>query len=55
MFDLGHYHVPQLIAAALLVGGAFLTAECHEYWQFLLCQGIVIGVRLVLCSETALL
>ncbi|KAF8606219.1 MFS general substrate transporter [Ceratobasidium sp. AG-I] len=44
LFDLGHYHIPQFIAATFVIIGAFLTAECHEYWQFLLCQGIVIGL-----------
>ncbi|ELU44177.1 monocarboxylate permease [Rhizoctonia solani AG-1 IA] len=44
LFDLGHYRVPQIFAAALLIIGTFLAAECHEYWQFLLCQGIAVGV-----------
>ncbi|KAF8674068.1 Monocarboxylate [Rhizoctonia solani] len=44
LFDLGHYRVPQLVAAALLIIGTFLAAECHEYWQFLLCQGIAVGL-----------
>ncbi|KAG8729949.1 hypothetical protein FRC11_007684 [Ceratobasidium sp. 423] len=44
LFDLGHYRVPQLFAAVLLITGTFLAAECHEYWQFLLCQGIAIGL-----------
>ncbi|CUA69039.1 putative transporter MCH4 [Saccharomyces cerevisiae S288c] [Rhizoctonia solani] len=44
LFDLGHYRIPQLFAAALLIIGTFLAAECHEYWQFLLCQGIAIGL-----------
>ncbi|CAE6414885.1 unnamed protein product [Rhizoctonia solani] len=44
LFDLGHYRIPQLCAAVLLIIGTFLAAECHEYWQFLLCQGIAIGL-----------
>ncbi|CAE6453928.1 unnamed protein product [Rhizoctonia solani] len=44
LFDLGYYRAPQMSAAALLVIGTFLAAECHEYWQFLLCQGIAIGL-----------
>lgn len=44
LFDLGYYRAPQLMAAALLIVGTFLAAECKEYWQFLLCQGIAIGV-----------
>ena len=23
----------------------FLIAECKKYWQFILCQGILLGVR----------
>ncbi|CAE6506567.1 unnamed protein product, partial [Rhizoctonia solani] len=44
LFDLGYYRAPQVSAAVLLVIGTFLTAECREYWQFLLCQGIAIGL-----------
>ncbi|KAH7341378.1 MFS general substrate transporter [Rhizoctonia solani] len=44
MFDLGYYRGPQLIAAAVFVAGTFLTAECREYWQFLLCQGFAVGL-----------
>ncbi|KAF8753498.1 Monocarboxylate [Rhizoctonia solani] len=25
-------------------GGTFLTAECKEYWQFLICQGVGVGL-----------
>jgi MCP family monocarboxylic acid transporter-like MFS transporter 10 len=28
----------------ILVGATFVTAECKEYWQFLLVQGFVIGL-----------
>ncbi|KAJ7072762.1 major facilitator superfamily domain-containing protein [Mycena amicta] len=31
-------------ASALLVVATFLTAECKEYWQFLLCQGFAVGL-----------
>ncbi|CUA69038.1 Monocarboxylate transporter 7 [Rhizoctonia solani] len=44
MFDLGYFRGPQLAAAALFVAGTLLTAECKEYWQFLLCQGIAVGI-----------
>ncbi|KAL5634566.1 hypothetical protein ACGC1H_002568 [Rhizoctonia solani] len=44
MFDLGYFRGPQLAAAALFIAGSFLTAECKEYWQFLLCQGFTVGI-----------
>ncbi|KAG9119730.1 hypothetical protein FRC07_005101, partial [Ceratobasidium sp. 392] len=44
LFDLGHYRIPQISATVLLILAAFLTAECKEYWQFLLCQGVTIGL-----------
>ncbi|CAE6449174.1 unnamed protein product [Rhizoctonia solani] len=44
MFDLGYFRGPQLAAAALFVAGTLLTAECKEYWQFLLCQGFAVGI-----------
>jgi MFS transporter, MCT family, solute carrier family 16 (monocarboxylic acid transporters), member 10 len=52
LLDMGHHKLPQGLAAVLLIVCAFLTAECKEYWQFLLCQGIGMGVRNLnrLCS-----
>ncbi|KAJ1307955.1 hypothetical protein OPQ81_002032 [Rhizoctonia solani] len=44
MFDLGYFRGPQLAAASLFITGTFLTAECKEYWQFLLCQGLAVGL-----------
>ncbi|KAN0116615.1 MFS general substrate transporter [Russula decolorans] len=44
LFDTGHLHVPLLIASVNLVLCTLLIAECHEYWQFLLCQGFGVGV-----------
>ncbi|KAG8695870.1 hypothetical protein FRC11_001143, partial [Ceratobasidium sp. 423] len=44
MFDLGYFRGPQIAAASLFVVGTFLTAECKEYWQFLLCQGLAVGL-----------
>lgn len=43
LFDLGYFRSVFLTSSALLVIATFLVAECKEYWQFLLCQGIVIG------------
>ncbi|KAF8065358.1 major facilitator superfamily domain-containing protein [Lyophyllum atratum] len=44
LFDLGYFRTIFLTSSALLVTATFLVAECKEYWQFLLCQGIVIGL-----------
>jgi hypothetical protein len=44
LFDLGYFRIPQITASVVLVGGTFLTAECKEYWQFLICQGVGVGV-----------
>ncbi len=44
MFDLGYFRLPLFASSVLFVVCMFLTAECKEYWQFLLCQGFGIGV-----------
>ncbi|KAI1786161.1 MFS general substrate transporter [Ganoderma leucocontextum] len=44
LFDLGYLRLPVLMASALLVVCMFLTAECTQYWQFLLCQGFGVGL-----------
>lgn len=44
MFDLGYFKGPYLAASILLVTATFLIAQCKEYWQFLLCQGIAVGL-----------
>ncbi|CAE6424726.1 unnamed protein product [Rhizoctonia solani] len=43
LFDLGYFRIPQITASVVLVVGTFLTAECKEYWQFLICQGVCVG------------
>jgi hypothetical protein len=47
MFDVGHLHIPLIIASINLVICTFLIAECHKYWHFLLCQGFGVGVSAV--------
>ncbi|PIL26828.1 MFS general substrate transporter [Ganoderma sinense ZZ0214-1] len=44
LFDRGHLRVPVFVASAVFVLCMFLTAECTEYWQFLLCQGVGMGL-----------
>ncbi|KAF9242043.1 MFS general substrate transporter [Melanogaster broomeanus] len=44
LFDLGYFKVPYFAASCLLVFSNFIIAECTKYWQFLLAQGIGIGL-----------
>ncbi|KAJ3801976.1 MFS general substrate transporter [Lentinula aff. detonsa] len=46
-FDLGYFRVMLHSCSILLVLATLLTAQCHQYWQFLLCQGISESVILV--------
>ncbi len=47
LFDLGYDRSLMLASSALLVCASFLVAECKVYWQFLLCQGIAVGVSIL--------
>ncbi|KAG8976910.1 hypothetical protein FRC05_002847 [Tulasnella sp. 425] len=44
LFDIGFFHPMLMSASCLLVLVTFLVAECHQFWQFMLVQGIVTGV-----------
>ncbi|OCH88815.1 MFS general substrate transporter [Obba rivulosa] len=44
LFDMGIFKTTIISASALLVLATFLTAQCTEYWQFVLCQGITVGL-----------
>lgn len=44
LFDIGHFKIPFFVASCLLVAATFLVPLCTEYWHFLLCQGIAVGV-----------
>ena len=44
LLDRGYLRLPVLVASVVFVICMFLTAECTQYWQFLLCQGFGIGV-----------
>ncbi|KAH9941439.1 MFS general substrate transporter [Amylocystis lapponica] len=44
LFDMGHFKVPLACASALLIAATFLIAECTEFWQFVLCQGLAVGI-----------
>ncbi|CCM00597.1 uncharacterized protein FIBRA_02633 [Fibroporia radiculosa] len=43
LFDIGYFKLPVSIAAAVLVTATFLVAECKEFWQLVLCQGLAVG------------
>lgn len=45
LFDLGYDRWLFSISGAVLVLSTFLVAQCREYWQFIICQGILVGVR----------
>lgn len=42
--DVGHFKLILRVGALLWLLGIFTTSVCHEYWQFLLAQGVCIGV-----------
>ncbi|KAK7030429.1 hypothetical protein VNI00_014173 [Paramarasmius palmivorus] len=44
LFDLGYFKIPFLISSACIVLSAFLTAQCTQYWHFILCQGLLTGI-----------
>lgn len=44
LFDIGYFEIPTFVASATLIVLTFLVAQCTEYWQFLLCQGLASGV-----------
>lgn len=44
MFDLGHFRIPFFAASCVFVACTFLIAECTQFWQLFLTQGIGLGV-----------
>ncbi|KAG2068851.1 MFS general substrate transporter [Suillus decipiens] len=44
LFDLGYFKLPCFAASCAHVVCTFLIAECTQYWQFFLIQGLSIGV-----------
>ncbi|KAK1216430.1 hypothetical protein PQX77_020950 [Marasmius sp. AFHP31] len=44
LFERGYYEQYFMPASILLVASLVLTAECTEFWQMLLCQGILSGI-----------
>ncbi|KAJ7647717.1 major facilitator superfamily domain-containing protein [Roridomyces roridus] len=43
-FDRGYFKIPFFIASVVLIAATFLVAQCTTYWQFLLCQGFLVGI-----------
>ncbi|KAG2032195.1 major facilitator superfamily domain-containing protein [Suillus americanus] len=44
LFDLGYFKIPFFAASCILVACTFLTAECTQFWQLFLTQGIGLGM-----------
>ena len=44
LFDMGHLRLPVFVASTAFVACVFLTAQCTQYWHFVLCQGFGMGV-----------
>ncbi|KAJ3970381.1 major facilitator superfamily domain-containing protein [Lentinula raphanica] len=44
LFESGIIKLPFLGASVLLITSTFLVGQCKEYWQFLLCQGVAVGI-----------
>lgn len=43
-FDLGYYRAMLLAGAAIETIGVFMTSLCHEWYQFFLAQGVLMGL-----------
>lgn len=44
LFDAGYFRHLLAVGSLLFVAANLLIAECTQYWQFILCQGLAIGV-----------
>ncbi|KAG2154105.1 MFS general substrate transporter [Suillus clintonianus] len=44
LFDLGYFKLPFFAASCVIVACTFLIAECTQFWQFFLTQGVGVGV-----------
>lgn len=44
LFDLGYCKSMICAGALLIVFGTMMTSLCTEYWQFILAQGLVVGI-----------
>jgi MFS family permease len=55
--DAGHYRLIFITGSIFLLLGMFTTSVCTEYWQFMLAQGICVGIGcgLLFCPTLALI
>ena len=44
LYDLGYLHSIVNIGTFAIVFGMMMTSLCHEYWQFVLAQGVMVGI-----------
>jgi MFS family permease len=44
LYDAGYFRTLVVVGLFLIVSGMFMTSLCYAYWQFLLAQGICVGV-----------
>lgn len=44
LFDLGYLHSIVNFGTFAIVFGMMMTSLCHEYWQFVLAQGVMVGI-----------
>ncbi|KAG6911396.1 hypothetical protein DXG01_016493 [Tephrocybe rancida] len=49
LFDLGWFQLPFALGSSGIILSAFLTAQCKEYWHFVLVQGILLGLSCSVC------
>lgn len=55
LFDMGYMRSLVFVGSTLTVLGMMLISICKAYWQFFLCQGVLIGIGnglLFLCAVT---
>ena len=46
LYDWGYVRALILIGSFMIVFGTFMTSLCTEYWQFVLAQGLFMGIGL---------
>ncbi|KAF9067087.1 major facilitator superfamily domain-containing protein [Rhodocollybia butyracea] len=44
LLDAGYFRTTLSTASVVFVVATVLVAQCHVYWQFLICQGLVTGI-----------
>ncbi|KDQ09189.1 hypothetical protein BOTBODRAFT_179205 [Botryobasidium botryosum FD-172 SS1] len=44
LLDRGHLRLPLLISSIIFIASVFSIAQCKKYWQFMLVQGVILGL-----------